>query len=65
MAQLKETNIGKALLITGNMLRHGEEVFLDDMTLTQVREQLGCEVITVGQDDGALLEAVLSAASHK
>lgn len=65
VAQLKETNIGKALLITGNMLRHGEEVFLDDMTLTQVREQLGCEVITVGQDDGALLEAVLSAASRK
>ena len=65
VAQLKGTDIGKALLITGNMLRHGEEVFLDDMTLTQVREELGCEVVTVGQDDGALLEAVLSVASYR
>ena len=35
------------------------------MTLTQVREALDCEVVTVGQDDGALLEAVLSVASYR
>lgn len=33
-------DLGETLLIPSNMLRTGEEVFLDDMTVQQVEEAL-------------------------
>ena len=48
-----------AILITECMLRSGEEVFLDDMTLTEVKRRLGVNVIPVGRSGEDLLETIL------
>ena len=40
------------LILPGVALRKGEEIFLDDMTLDQVSEQVGCDVrIAHGAED--------------
>ena len=57
--QLKGKDLGKRLLIPVNMLRHGGDVFLDDYTLEQVSDALGVPLVTVEQDGGALLSAIL------
>ncbi len=48
-----------AILITECMLRSGEEVFLDDKTLTEVKQSLGTDVIPVGRSGEDLLNAIL------
>ena len=53
IAQLKEKPLGEALLLPCNMLRDGEEVFLDDVTLQDVKDSLQVRVDIVklsGQD---------------
>ena len=59
IAQLKGKNLGERLLIPQNMLRHGEGVFLDDVTLEDVCAQLGVPVVPVAQDGAQLLRAML------
>jgi putative radical SAM enzyme (TIGR03279 family) len=59
VAQLRGKDLGERLLLPVNMLRHGEGVFLDDMTLAQVSEALGVPVFPVNQDGGELLRAML------
>lgn len=51
----------EAVLITRCMLREGEDVFLDDMTLAQVEAALGRPVIPVGRSGEDLLEAIVEA----
>ena len=46
------------ILITENMLRKGDDVFLDDMTLSELQERLGIPVIPVPNDGGDLLYAL-------
>ncbi len=58
IGQLRGKPLGERLLITQNMLRHGETVFLDDVTLAQVEEALGVPVVPVLQDGFAVFEAV-------
>lgn len=51
--QLKGEELGERLLLPCNMLRSGEEVFLDDMTLTELKAALQVETDIVkssGQD---------------
>lgn len=53
IGQLKGKNLGDRLLLSCSMLRSGEEVFLDDVTLTQMTEVLNIEINIVksgGQD---------------
>ena len=50
-----------AVLITVCMLRDGENVFLDDMTLEQVSRALGKPVIPVGRSGEELLQAIVEA----
>ena len=45
-------------LITGNMLRKGEDVFLDDMTLEEASRLLHTPIIPVEDDGAALLDAL-------
>ena len=52
MAQLKGTDLGQRLLIPSNMLRSGERVFLDDVTVEQVEQTLGIPVQIVEAEDG-------------
>ena len=65
IAQLRGRELGNRLLIPQTMLRHGEGVFLDDVTLEEVRRELGVPVQPVPQDGGALLDAMLSAAEYE
>lgn len=60
IAQLKDKDVGEALLISSAMLRHDEEVFLDDTTVTQVAEVLGVSVTVVPNDGFELLDALLA-----
>ena len=57
--QLKGKELGERLLIPRNMLRHGETVFLDDVTLAQVEQELQVRTVEVEQDGRQLLKAVL------
>ena len=47
------------LLIPVNMLRHGETVFLDDLSVADVEEALHVKVVQVPQDGAELLFAML------
>ena len=47
------------ILITENMLRKGEAIFLDDMTLEEAKNRLGIPVTPVADDGAALLGALL------
>ena len=58
-AQLAGKPLGKRLLIPETMLKYGEPLFLDDMTVTQVSEKLGVPVIPVKVDGRSLAAAVL------
>jgi len=59
LAQLKGKELGRKLLIPAVMLRHGGDLFLDDVSLEQLSEELGVPVIPVPNDGGALLDAML------
>ena len=58
--QLKGKTLGSCLLLPCSMLRDGEEVFLDDVTLTELKDalQVGIDVVkSSGQD---LIEAIMN-----
>lgn len=56
--QLRGRDLGERLLLPVNMLRHGEDVFLDDVTLSDVERALGVKVIPVNQDGFDLCDAI-------
>lgn len=57
--QLRGRPLGNRILIPQTMLRHGEGVFLDDITLQDVERELGVPVRPVMQDGYELLLAML------
>jgi len=57
--QLKNKQLGSVLLIPRNMLRTGEDIFLDDITVTELSEELGVQVRVVETDGADLLNAIL------
>ena len=59
MKQLKEKPLGSCLLLPCNMLRDGEEVFLDDVTLSELKETLQVDVDVVKSSGQDLLDAIL------
>jgi len=58
--QLKDKNLGSRLFIPQNMLRHDDDVFLDDMTTSQLSEELGVEVCVIKQDGAELFKAMMN-----
>jgi putative radical SAM enzyme (TIGR03279 family) len=58
IAQLRGIDLGNRLLIPQTMLRDGEGVFLDDVTVSEVEKELQIEVFTIGQDGGDLFLAM-------
>ncbi len=58
ISQLEGKDLGKRLLIPATMLRHGGDVFLDDVTPEQVSGALGIPVEPIPQDGAALARAV-------
>ena len=61
--QLRGKDVGERLLIPANMLRAGERVFLDDVSLDDVERELGVPVTAVAQDGYELLDAICGIAS--
>lgn len=57
--QLKGRELGERVLIPHTMLRHGEGVFLDDVTLEQASAELGVPVTPIGGSGDELLAAML------
>lgn len=69
IAQMKERqaavdDLGEVLLIPVNMLRSGEQVFLDDVTVSEVEEALGIRVVPVESCGQDFVEAVLDRDYH-
>ena len=59
IAQLKGKELGSRLLIPCNMLRDGEEVFLDDISISDVKESLQVEVDIVKSSGWDFVETIL------
>jgi len=57
--QLSSCELGEELLLTEHMLRDGEEVFLDDMTVNELSGALQVPITIVKSDGKAFLEALL------
>ena len=56
--QLKDVDLGEKLLLPCHMLRSGEEVFLDDATVTELSEYLQIPIEIVDSDGAVLLNHV-------
>ncbi len=59
IGQLRGRALGERLLLPVNMLRHGGDVFLDDLRVEDVERALGVPVTVVEQDGFDLLDAML------
>ena len=57
--QLKDKELGSALYITRSMLKSDEEVFLDDITLEQLKEKLNIQVITCQNEGKDFVEKIV------
>ena len=60
MAQLKEADLGERVLLPCNLLRSGEEVFLDDVTLEELKNALQVQIDIVKSSGQDLVQALLS-----
>ena len=60
IAQLKGQQLGERLLFPCNMLRSGEEVFLDDVTLSEVKDSLQIQVDIVKSSGWDFIKAILN-----
>ncbi|MEF2920806.1 MAG: DUF512 domain-containing protein [Acutalibacteraceae bacterium] len=60
IAQLKGKQLGDKLLIPSVMLRREGDIFLDDISLEQVEEELGINVIPINNNGEELLKEILS-----
>lgn len=56
--QLKDQELGEKLLLPCHMLRSGETVFLDDVTVKELSDDLGLPIEIVDSDGAALLHHV-------
>ena len=64
IGQLKERqaageDLGEGLQIPSNMLRVGEQVFLDDLTVRDVERELGMKVVAVESGGREFIDAIL------
>lgn len=59
IAQLKGKDLGEVLIIPETMLRFGEEVFLDDITVSQVESALQCHVDIVKSSGSEFVRSVM------
>ena len=65
MDQLAQRELGEKVLIPCNMLRSGEDVFLDDLTVEDVRQALKTEVVVVDEPGSDLVNCLIEAPDHK
>ena len=56
--QLQGKDLGEELFFSSSMLRAGEDVFLDDTTLTELEEFLGVKMTPVNSDGFEFIEKI-------
>lgn len=59
IAQLKGHDLGEELLLSSAMIRRDSDVFLDDLTISDVERELGIKIRIVPNDGYELLDALL------
>lgn len=57
--QLTDVDLGDTLLLSSSMLRHGENVLLDDVTVSDIEQKLNTSVEVISNDGYELLDALL------
>ncbi len=57
--QLAEKELGDSLLIPSNTLKADEDIFLDDMTPSELSEKLGIEVVPAPDNGAGFIRALL------
>ena len=63
--QLQGRDLGEKLLIPCSMLKNDENVFLDDVTVEELSEELNVEIVIVDEGGADLVAAVLDPPQHK
>lgn len=59
IAQLKGRDLGDTLLLSSSMLRHNEEVLLDNITVSDIEKELNIKVEITDNDGYELLDTIL------
>ncbi|SHE37735.1 putative radical SAM enzyme, TIGR03279 family [Caldanaerobius fijiensis DSM 17918] len=59
ISQLKDKDLGQRLIIPDVMLKEGEDIFLDDKTLDDVKDALGVEVVVSAVNGEDLIKKVI------
>ncbi|MBQ2931667.1 MAG: DUF512 domain-containing protein [Clostridia bacterium] len=59
ISQLKGKDLGKYLLIPSSMLRHDDDVFLDNLSISDVERELDTEVVVVSNDGDEFFDTLL------
>ena len=59
IGQLKGESLGEALLLPVNVLRSGEDVLLDDVTVSDISQALGVPVKIIGSSGDDLVRGIL------
>ncbi len=57
--QLKDKDLGESLLLSSSMLRHGEEILLDNVTCDDIERELKIKTEIISNDGFELLDALL------
>lgn len=57
--QLKDKNLGQELLISASMLMRDSDIFLDDLTISDVEKALNTKIVITKNDGYELLDAIL------
>lgn len=63
--QLKGKALGSCLLLPCNMLRNGEEVFLDDVTITELEDALQVKTDIVKSSGQDFIDAIIKEREHE
>ncbi len=59
ITQLKGRDLGEELLLPSSLLRHDENILLDNITITDIERELNVKITTVANDGYELLDALL------
>ncbi len=57
--QLKDKDLGEYLILTSNMLKDDEDVFLDDVTLDEVSNKLNTKIVVNSSGGKGIIKAIL------
>ncbi len=63
--QLKDKELGQTLLLPSALLRHGENVLLDDLTVDDIEEALNIKITIVNDDGKSFLKSIIDQAINK